>query len=234
MLIALGQVSEKRFLLNRIKESFETSNPPGEEYGIDGNPNVYQLFVLALRIEWMRNGMKLSLAEFEKVIDGWEDELNDAIDVISRKISTTRPSSPHLLLGSKAANRPTKPLLVAPYSSAANLSLTHHELKVFVKTVSLAKACFDSDFMMRFVELLNDAALQTADSLALPFVFLCAPSGSGKSVFGTNIGSAFPSLHWLLDTSANMQACYLPFSSITVAMREALKNDLKRYKIFLG
>lgn len=99
--------------------------------------------------------------------------------------------------------------------------------------IRLAEKCHDDAYMSKFTNMLRAIKESRADPHNVPFVLICAPSGSGKSVFGTNLGAHAPSLHWLHKTSNVKKTDYRPYKAISRLVNGAVLHDFtKNKKIF--
>lgn len=67
----------------------------------------------------------------------------------------------------------------------------------------------------------------------LPFMFICAPSGCGKTTFAWNLQKTVPSpmIYWLFaDLGSNPQEKYKPFGAVSDAIEVAIKDDLSNWR----
>lgn len=96
--------------------------------------------------------------------------------------------------------------------------------RLLMEEITLAKSCHDEAYMKKFKNMLNVIG-NLKYNMTSPSVFICAPSGSGKSLFGVDLGAHVPSLHWL--HRPTKQSKYQPFDGISNRINEAIKKDLK-------
>lgn len=124
-----------------------------------------------------------------------------------------------------------------------------HQVKLSVRIVR-ALRIRDEDYMKKFLKMLtllgSPESFQSLDTddkrtqedvsrcepadcsdIPFPFVFICSPSGSGKSVFGINLGAHVPVLHWIHKTEDPDQEEYVPLQPLSDLINNAALQDLK-------
>lgn len=197
--------------LLRVKQELEMWSEGADESEIfsSSEPFERKTFVIFQEAIKRKHGLRPALATVAGTIRGWQIEVSEGIE------SLIELTLPRYELGNSSYR-------------AGVLNVIHS-----------AHQCRDDVYVEKFVEIVESLEIllrkksknRDDPQQFIPSIFLCGPSGSGKSVFCTNLGSCpIPSLYWLNSVKAQMQNNYIPFQSFSTVMIDAFKKDFEKFK----
>lgn len=109
-------------------------------------------------------------------------------------------------------------------------------MRAFEKWVAISQKCLNSSYLDNLIELMVD--MSSRDQEAFPFIFLCAPSGAGKTTLAYNLGTRdVPFLYFLFNyklIGKDTQEKYKPFTGISDLLMDALTADVESLEEIIG
>lgn len=122
-----------------------------------------------------------------------------------------------------------------PAITVIHLIFTSEMQAILRRTLDKARCCKDDEYMEMVETLLHFITGHKQD--VFPFVFLCAPSGTGKSIFGYNLGSSNFPMVFINYQNGNFgpdQELYKPFQDISEVLHSAILFDLQKIEETYG
>lgn len=114
-----------------------------------------------------------------------------------------------------------------------SIEVSQTQLDAYMRIKEIAIECCDHDYMRLICGLFDD--IHHRNQNVNPFIFLCAPSGSGKSILAYNLSTApFPLLYFVYNSKWDKdktQDLYLPFEILSKKLRKVVRADIE---ILLG